>query len=1168
MTQDEFLEILRECIIKKDYTNLVSSTPFEARLDFFNNNMLIIFRDNNICSDIEYDKFFSHLFTEEEALNLLDNYSDINYRYIIILNLSDNEKLKHIQEIVDNLNMSIDISTMDERNIVQIITIEGFLSTIKNQTIKNQILCELYQFSGKLGEENITLILENLNDENKLNVFNDIVKRQINGEFKIIKDYNFVKILKSFPEQHRKEILDILLLVSENSDDLGKSNNNITNISDYKFKIDQSDDVYTELINNCHTMLEVIECFDDKDRMLITKKMYNYAITHQIFVDRVGFIRKNQNENLKDVIKIFMDAYTTRNGVYDYYYDIEKLASDTFDMLFLINMTLELEKELGVKLLSVYTFIRLLEKASIEEKYDIYNTCVLKNERFTINETINNIKDLNFKYNILELLIEKEYFKEQSFEIIDDFIQRGNVDSFPNGETIYYRIDDLYCNRYNLNKENFALFVNKLGYVAIRFLDNQNIINTINLPRNEFIKYINIFDREMTKLSNNDINGICNSFLHREFRLINKQVYNIFSIIEHIINLKKGNYKEELIAIINEISNTTDINKYLVKYEITKDEFINLLLINDSNAISILHDITNDYISKKRDIYVNDRLNNIYDELSVKKVFEKQFYKKTYIKQFTSFDIYYDIRFKILKNRLTKDQLELVNNDNLLIKLIKFKKDPQIFQLTNEEKKHLKTFESLLNILYEEQIRNEKINSENAVYHYYPIDTSNENLLNVIANIDPNVVVKNVLNNQEIYTKLIEILKKYHLLGWNDTFKNLTESADVEFGEDTLVGLISYFNEIYPKLDINSNYLTKMLDYGNLYNFASRRYSYLLGSEDYKLIAANEGKNKASMSKHKRLSRSVELVKKMYERKYTTIPPMEKNFYIPNGKSIGITVGNSTNTINLTYGERTNACLRIGGAFNDLFNFCIENENGFHIRFTNPKTGKFVSRVSGIRNGNTLFLNELRESVDESYDNEDLYEVLKMVSDELIKVSRNSELPIDNVIVTSDYALKQHEKEERKLNLNGDKSALYQLPFNLKVNSDSGIILKTSNVDNSLVPYLFNTDKVPRYVCQRDKIREFINGNATKRVIQLSIINELLGGKKLDDIQISDNIECNYCISGEDWYIAKTIDNKIIQYVMPNSKNMGNATNELNMIMEKLQKNEYAWDQLADRRVK
>ena len=306
------------------------------------------------------------------------------------------------------------------------------------------------------------------------------------------------------------------------------------------------------------------------------------------------------------------------------------------------------------------------------------------------------------------------------------------------------------------------------------------------------------------------------------------------------------------------------------------------------------------------------------------------------------------------------------------------------------------------------------------------------------------------------------------------------------------------------------------------------------------------------MRKNDRLKQTEMLMKQMYERKYTTVPPMDKNVLLSSGKEMNIVIGNTTNTMNLTYGERTEACLRIGGAFAKLFNFCIENENGFHIRFSNPQTNTFVSRVSGIRNGNTLFLNELRESVDKTYNNEEIIEALKIICRDIIEESKKSNYPIDNVVITSDYALSEHSDEEQDLKLNGNKLAVYELPTNIDLNG-TGIILVTSNQDNSLVPYKFDSENIPRYACQRDKIKIYKGSQATSRIIQLHMISSLLEGIPLDKMNIEDKKDYELCISGEDWYIAQTKENKILVYIMPNSKQKEKAIEEAKACLRTMQ---------------
>ena len=112
-------------------------------------------------------------------------------------------------------------------------------------------------------------------------------------------------------------------------------------------------------------------------------------------------------------------------------------------------------------------------------------------------------------------------------------------------------------------------------------------------------------------------------------------------------------------------------------------------------------------------------------------------------------------------------------------------------------------------------------------------------------------------------------------------------------------------------------------------------------------------------------------------------------------------MGNFTSPINLTHGERTGACMRIGSNADSLYHFCLEDENGFHITFKDPKTGKYISRVSGFRNGNTVFLNELRCSLKPNkYSDADLEAFCQKTAEMLITKSKESGYPIDNVWVS------------------------------------------------------------------------------------------------------------------------------------------------------------------------
>ena len=57
----------------------------------------------------------------------------------------------------------------------------------------------------------------------------------------------------------------------------------------------------------------------------------------------------------------------------------------------------------------------------------------------------------------------------------------------------------------------------------------------------------------------------------------------------------------------------------------------------------------------------------------------------------------------------------------------------------------------------------------------------------------------------------------------------------------------------------------------------------------------------------------------------------------------------------LSCGYDTDACFRVGGIDNDFLHYCALDKNGFVIKITD-KSGKFVARAAGFRNGNCIFL--------------------------------------------------------------------------------------------------------------------------------------------------------------------------------------------------------------------
>ena len=566
--------------------------------------------------------------------------------------------------------------------------------------------------------------------------------------------------------------------------------------------------------------------------------------------------------------------------------------------------------------------------------------------------------------------------------------------------------------------------------------------------------------------------------------------------------------------------------------------FDNLILQIKSGNLQLLHQICNYYISIKREKYLKSNFNKSFASLNLDEIISKKSYRKAVIFDYSFW--FSSECVELFKDKLSSAQLALINNKELLDIILSFMQDPAKNKLDKEQKKYVGMLNDIINIMYDNKIKFDILNDHDK-YQFDKVqrNVSSRYLLSIISelNIDG---LNCLLDDDNLFLKLKSNLVKYKMLGWQDTFFLILKDSDLSFNEGTLAGLISNFDKIVNKLELNFT-LTSIIDYANCYSSVSQFYSLLFGTDDFNYIAANPGKNRASMMKVERLTKNANLIVDMYGRNKITIPPINGEFVLPNQKKISINLGNFTNMINLTYGERTNSCMRKGGPFDDLYDYCIKDPNGFNIRFTNPSTGAFVSKVSGIRNGNTVFLNELRCSLDDDYTNDDLYMALKQVVSVIVNESKNSGLAIDYVLVTADYALESHKNEIKNVGLTDRlrKVAIHGLSFNLIT---EGIILagKSENMQYNLAV------DIPHYTILRDDVREYNGQAAVNRMIQLHMINDLLNGVSVEDINSSLEFDVpDYLLSGEDFYIS-FINGETKMFIFDKSKNNTATTNEIN----------------------
>ena len=1031
-------------------------------------------------NDIYFNFFPSSLsisFTTEEADKIMNSLELTNSeRNRLLPYCSDEYKLKYLEEKMeqakDDYFMGYGVSFA--------------LREIKSIEFKHKAIDMISDWSKNNDKNWINLNFDEFFNEGEVEFNLDIVDYLMKNSKEKIKAYRYVDILKLFPDDMKEQLFEkIIVYEKENKsdDDVFEAYiRSMLSLMPEEKRIDLFERMlYEGVYVYSYDLDELLKMFTDEDKMKI---LYIISLYEE---ENVGVIKPILNERvLSNIISTF-DEEKREKFFFEFINNRNNISISSF-LIFVMGKN----DKLGFDLLDKY----------LESKKDE----IYKNEE----------------------QIKKYYYT------VDYIFSNEIVNNNLNVNEIRDNIASLYIKYHNLNKENFNKFISKFGCSSLRFLNCENVRKFINLDSNSFDKALKIFNEENINVNNDDLNNIINSLLQREFLFNNSNVYNIFSYLERLVGLANEESRMEVIIILMGIEKNINIAKILKSNNTSMNDLVDKLFSGDKEALMVLHKITDKYIAKKREDYAKERMKTIYDELSLNKKYEKNYIKKKFVACSQIFDIKCVLRYELKTDNLDMFQKELVNDGDLLDKIIEFKKNPHNNDLEIEHKKeYLRAFDDLLNMAYEQDKLKDPTDDPNAKYIYSAKKVGMDNLLNVITELDI-TRLKKMVDDEKTYNELLGVLKKFKFLGWGDMFDSMAESTDLSFDDSAVASLISYFDEVIKEMKDSNYSITKLLAISNCYDGESSKYSLLIGKEDYKYYAANSGKNKASATKYKRVEALPELVKGMYNRDKVCVPPMDEVITLSNGKKINVVIGNTTNMINLTLGERTEACLRCYGAFGDLFKDALMGSDSYNIVLYDPDTMKFISRVTVLCNGNTHFCNELRESCHSDYSNEDCVEALKKACNMEIVRSRDSRNPISNFVITSDYAMSSYEDKLQPLNVPA-KDIVRGINHNIR-NDSTAILLASKEKDGSLSEIKLGNENTSYYSPQRDKILTYQNMAAQKRLYQLQLIDGLLSGKRLEDIEIEKKSDIVECISGEDWCICTDNYGNVSSYIVQNSK--------------------------------
>lgn len=341
----------------------------------------------------------------------------------------------------------------------------------------------------------------------------------------------------------------------------------------------------------------------------------------------------------------------------------------------------------------------------------------------------------------------------------------------------------------------------------------------------------------------------------------------------------------------------------------------------------------------------------------------------------------------------------------------KIKKDISLkIQTMNFDKK---IDEDLIKKLSDELPFNDEyfiFDSEN-ILNYYELGTLIRQTLS--SNFD-DIVFTNDESFKNVYHLLVNNGLMWLLLVINNDSNS--DLRDIGVKIDTIFEIINNMSDITilaNEFKFNINDFAELMLVHKMSKCADNESMAILGKEIIeKLYKFKEYTNE---EEEEIISMAKELVCQMSKRDKSTVP------YV-SGKLLNYNYSlyDSQDETILLAGINTDACFRIDGNDNDFLHYCALDKNGFVIKITDD-FDNFIARASGFRNGNCVYINQLRTIYDEcgnyyngEYDNEkkDIIETFKKACQDIVNTSQKNpdeKDKINFVVVTKSYSLDDYE---------------------------------------------------------------------------------------------------------------------------------------------------------------
>ena len=1099
-------EVFSEVASTSDYSLIREKLSFEEKNYFLSNTSLFEFSDD-ISKIFEEDKqalFLANYYKNDEALELLKQIS--NYDNVLgvaaISSLSDDAiKMQYLDKVnYNDIKETIILSFSNDENKIRCLdkveesSIFSVINSLKTDEDKIKCLDKLQ------GDFERSKIVETFgNDDDKIKGLNKIKDEECRATIisGFLDDEKKTQYLDSITSEYYKAMI-------------------VSSFLDDEKKIKCLDKIGTD---ECRKI--IIETFDNDD-------------------DKIKGLNKIKDEECRaTIISDFLnDEKKTQY--------LDGINNEQYRTRIILSFKNDEEK------------IRCLDKISTDEFKEEVITGLLYDEEKI--RCLDKIKNDSYKAKIISGFKSKEKRIETLSRIKDGHELSTLINSIGTDEELSEMLKGMNFEYYSAyGKIKASTSVADKTLLRLTYEDNETFRTVLENEEalNKFVEFFKALN-ESSVIDKSNIDSVLEAVILKEFSQKQADVWNIFSTIKGMADRREvDDITRELYSILK-YSETTknfvggDLEKFKNEFVLDSESlkrFVIDLVSGDVDtrkaALDRLKEITSQYINLKIEDYKIGRKKEIYDRnlLNINKKIDRNFLIKHVIEN-NDKDTLINLIRKFYSNRLTPD-IESALEYRIT--------DPK--NAPKEVKAYFKEINNIFVYLYNNHYRELcnlfKIDEVKEIKYDENIMIDNSSVINLLFSTNNlNEVCHLCLHDNPLeYDRVINLIKKHHLMGLGNNFSKLFEEIGVTFSSYDVITNISKVAKKLGKIDIES---MKLLDVLNLVTPTSELEE-LIGKENASLFVRNPTPNASTLSSGARIGMVCGYINKMYEKRGVNVPTIDTNYILESGKKMNVQVGNFTNPINLTYGERTGACMRIGGVGSGLFDFCLDNKAGFHIKFSS-ESGEFVSRVSGFRVGNTLFLNELRDSCLEGFNNQDVIEACHRIAKDIIEESKKSEYPIENVVISDEFALKGS-KSFINLDVSLDKDGV-KTPEYYDVKPDKCVLLATSNSDNTREFVPFKDTPMPEYDVLRDKVQYMSDSDEIKSSInRIHMINEVLDGKELLELSHFEEDEGKKYIDafvGEDFYVVVDKDGNIEDYIMPNTKDMERANKEVQESLNKL----------------